>query len=257
MSNLHLESEDPNFPNYNSFEIPPRAPYLTLLGNIGNAIDDDLFTFLLEQLGKFCFVFFVIGNHELYYSSYPNAKESLQDFAMQVEEVPKGNEKHMADNKLGVFVLLDQTRFELTLTVTLLGCTLFSDVDNFLGISLSDFVLLKDWDIDQQIVRHGSDLQWLNEQIAKVKAEEPDRRIVIFTHHSPTTDKRACDPKQAHIIISSVYATDLSAQVCCTSSGGFCLRTHSLHCDFFDETTATRFFTNLRGYPSEFSGKWT
>jgi len=56
MSGLHLE--------YETFEIPPKAPFLAVLGDIGVTIDSKLFTFLQKQLSQFQVVSYLLGNHE-------------------------------------------------------------------------------------------------------------------------------------------------------------------------------------------------
>ena|SRR5579859_561396 len=71
MSDLHLESGS----GYDTFVIEPRAPYLALLGDIGNTRDDKLYKFFETQLRRFQKVFFLLGNHEPYYSSFPKSKE--------------------------------------------------------------------------------------------------------------------------------------------------------------------------------------
>jgi hypothetical protein len=82
MSDLHLEFGS----GYESFHIPPCAPYLCLLGDIGRAVDEKLFIFLEHQLGAFKVVFFVLGNHEPYGSSYPVSKERFAAFRDYCEQ---------------------------------------------------------------------------------------------------------------------------------------------------------------------------
>lgn len=67
VADLHLEAPKA----YDFFNITPRAPYLALLEDIGNVVPhkDDLFDFLLRQLGQFKIVFFVPGKHEPYHFS--------------------------------------------------------------------------------------------------------------------------------------------------------------------------------------------
>lgn len=61
LSDLHLESPK----SYDIFEIEAKAPYLALLGAIGNIEKhkSDYFAFLTKQLMQFSAVLFVPGNH--------------------------------------------------------------------------------------------------------------------------------------------------------------------------------------------------
>lgn len=68
---------------YNEFQIEPRAKYLALLGDIGIAGDDNLFGFLTRQLGQFEVVFYVLGNHEPYFSRYEDAVARIEAFEDQ------------------------------------------------------------------------------------------------------------------------------------------------------------------------------
>jgi len=75
MSDLHLEfpfktPQGETVEGYEIFECTPSAPYLALLGDIGLCNDSGLFTFLGRQLKKYSKIFFVMGNHEGYHSSY-------------------------------------------------------------------------------------------------------------------------------------------------------------------------------------------
>ncbi|KAI2009844.1 hypothetical protein LOZ39_004281, partial [Ophidiomyces ophidiicola] len=62
LSDLHLEIPSA----YEDYEIPIKAPYLALLGDIGNVCDNGLFAFIREQLYNFKIIFFLLGNHESY-----------------------------------------------------------------------------------------------------------------------------------------------------------------------------------------------
>lgn len=179
VSDLHLEA----YRSYDLFEIEPTAPYLALLGDIGNTRDSGLYDFLRSMLEKFEVVFFVAGNHEPYHSDWPTARKVLTDFATEVNAGPPEGS--------GKFVFLDQTRYDLSDKVTILGCVLYSAVDeeNRAGVSMSlnDFYQTKNWTIEDHCNAHASDLEWLNSQISEVSEKEPQRRIAVFTHHSPTT----------------------------------------------------------------------
>ncbi|KAM4066266.1 calcineurin-like phosphoesterase [Hirsutella rhossiliensis] len=115
ISDLHLEVPKA----YDFFNIVPRAPYLALLGDIGNVIShrEECLGFFTKQLAQFCLVLFVPGNHEAYHSDWPTTLDALRAFEQQVR----------TDNSLGEFILLDRGAYHLPDTKTvILGCSLFS-----------------------------------------------------------------------------------------------------------------------------------
>src|SRR5580658_8842846 len=94
LSDLHLEAPKA----YDVFTIIPKAPYLALLGDIGNVAShkDDFLAFLSRQLTQFRVVLFTLGNHEAYHSSWPETLDILRVFEKDVSN----------DSSLGDFVLL-------------------------------------------------------------------------------------------------------------------------------------------------------
>lgn len=69
------------------FDIAPQAPYLAILGDIGNIKDNGLFIFLEAQLQKFQIVFFLLGNHEPYHSNWATArKKKMQRFSTTINQ---------------------------------------------------------------------------------------------------------------------------------------------------------------------------
>ena len=117
LSDLHLETH----PSYNHFKLEQSAPYLALLGEIGHAGDDRFLAFLERQVKRYWAVFFLFGNHEPYHLTLPAAKARLRAFAERMECL-------RAKSTIGKFIFLDQTRYDLTERITILGCTLFSHV---------------------------------------------------------------------------------------------------------------------------------
>ncbi|OQD79891.1 hypothetical protein PENANT_c042G08331 [Penicillium antarcticum] len=211
LSDLHLENPSA----YDTFEISPTAPYLALLGDIGVVKDDGFFPFLETQLRQFKVVFFLLGNHEPYYSAWDKARWKLEQFSHSIKQRSETEE-------VGDFVFLNQTRFELSPEITVLGCTLYSRVNEaqreHVSFGLNDFYHINDWTVEDHTAAHEADLKWLNEQVSHVAANEPRRMIVIFTHHSPITlDLRAVDPRHGDSPLSSGFATDLSMEICWTS----------------------------------------
>ena len=82
LSDLHLETPAA----YDVFAVTAGAPYLALLGDIGYVKDKGLMAFLEQQLSNFKIVFFLLGNHEPYYSDWAEAKQKLKEFADDVRK---------------------------------------------------------------------------------------------------------------------------------------------------------------------------
>lgn len=249
LSDLHLETPASR-PTYLEFSFAATCPNLALLGDIGLANDPRLFTFLEDQLSRFKIVFYVLGNHEPYDSTLEAAREALKAFK------DESNRRKANDDRLGNFILLDQVRYDLTPTITILGCTLFSSItsDQKSSVSLfvSDFSRIQDWNIDSHNSAHSSDLAWLNDQVTQIAEKEPERNIVIFTHYSPTAIPKANEPRHLQDAngVRSAFVTDLSEQACWTST---CVKlwafghTH-FNCDFVEPVTKKRVFANQKGY---------
>ncbi len=96
---------------------------------------------------------------------------------------------------MGLFIFLDQTRFDITDSVTVLGCTLFSRISNeqreSVALCCSDFSEIEDWTVDARNSAHQS-----------------------------TMLEAANDPRQLQDVaqVQLAFVTDLSDQVCWTST---------------------------------------
>lgn len=242
LSDLHLESP----PAYDVFTIPPSAPHLALLGDIGNTRDSGLLEFLTIQLKAFTTVFLLLGNHEPYHSNWAQAKQKIIEFKTAISE------QRRQDAAIGEFVFLDQTRYDLSPMVTILGCTLFSKIlseqTEHVSFGLNDFYHIEDWTTDQHNLAHVSDLRWLNQQVAAISATEPQRRIIILTHHSPCVDASAIDPAHSASRISSGFMTDLCREVCCASEKVKVWACGHTHFNFDFKQGEKRVLANQRGY---------
>ncbi|GAB1312202.1 Ser/Thr protein phosphatase superfamily [Madurella fahalii] len=245
LSDLHLEAPKA----YDVFEIEPKAPYLALLGDIGNvaAHKHDYFEFLTRQLQQFRIVIFVPGNHEAYHSNWPETLDTLRAFQKDARKSPS----------LGEFILLDRGVFQLPDSNTvILGCSLFSRIppESHMAVStgLNDFFQTDEWDVDAHNEMHNRDLSWLNAQVANL--EGSDVKIIIFSHWSPTLDARAIDPRHVGSRITSAFSTDLSREKCFKSDKVKLWAFGHTHynCDFVaereDGAGPLRLVANQRGY---------
>jgi hypothetical protein len=245
ISDLHLEAPR----GYDVFEITPKAPFLALLGDIGNvaAHKDDFLAFLTRQLERFQAVFFVLGNHEAYHSSWPETLDILRAFEDRVSH----------NHSLGAFALLDRNLVRLPgSNIVVLGCSLFSHIpperETEVGLRLNDFYHTSAWNVAAHNEAHRRDLAWLNEQVAGL--EGCGASIVIFSHWSPTQAAGSADPRHTGSQITSAFSTDLSGERC-FRSGDVKLwafgHTH-FNCDFVLKREGgagpLRLVANQRGY---------
>lgn len=240
LSDLHLETPSA----YDVYQISPSAPYLALLGDIGYVKDSGFVKFLEKQLSQFRAVFLALGNHEPYQSSWAYARSTLRDLEKRSRENPSS----------GDLIFLDQTRYDLSNTVTVLGCTLFSQITgeqwDHVSFGLNDFYQIENWTVEAHNAAHEADCAWLDAQVTSISDTEPHRTMIVMTHHCPTVDSRAADPRHAKSLISSGFCSDLSGHhfwrnnhVKVWAFG----HTH-FNCDTRDEQTGMRLVTNQRGY---------
>jgi hypothetical protein len=243
VSDLHLETRL----SYN-FELKQTAPNLAFLGDIGQVVDDGLFAFLEKQLSRYWNVIFVLGNHEPAMTSWLIAKQRVHNFADRMRNL-------RAQSTIGRFIFLDQTRYDIDDTVTILGCTLFSKVTEeqiaTVADRLIDFKQIRQWTIEDHLNAHKSDLEWLNSQVLDISRSQPQRQIAIFTHYSPTLDDRAVDEKHRNSMVASGFSTDLSENECWTNPSVVMWAFGHTHfnCDYIDHI-GKRVVSNQAGYAS-------
>jgi predicted phosphodiesterase len=235
LSDLHLEEPK----SYDTFEIIPMAPYLALIGDIGCAKDPEYLSFLERQLSKFKIGFLVLGNHEPFHNSWATTKRRLRQFEKEITTKD-------SDGNLRLFILMDKTRYDISPNTTILGCTLFSNISpsqkESVSLGFSDFHRIENWTVEDHNQAFLADLAWLNAQVKAIPETEPESKIIILTHHSPTTSPGATNPAHSESRISSGFATDLSGEFCWTSRNVKVWvfgHTH-FNCDFIDNDTGKR-----------------
>lgn len=241
LSDLHLETHA----SYD-FSIKQTAPNLALLGDVGNVADPRLFVFLEKQLKTYWNVVFVLGNHEPYGTSWKVARDRVLAFGTKMRAL-------RTLSTIGNFIFLDQGRWDVSKSLTVLGCTLFSHVPSEqaveVGSRLNDFRRIQDWSLDDHNAAHQADLAWLNDQVRSISETDSQRQIAIFSHFSPTTDPRAVDPKHKDSTVSSGFATDLAQEECWVSKSVVCWAFGHTHynSDFVDDH-GKRVVSNQKGY---------
>lgn len=249
LSDLHLETPSSR-PSYSEFSFEKKSPHLALLGDIGLVYDERLFAFLDDQLLKFEAIFYVLGNHEPYDSDFETCKRRLQEYEKHVTVRRQNNVR------TGNFIFMHQRRYDLNQTITVLGCTLFSNIDatqaSTIQLFVSDFERIQGWNIESHNVSHKSDLTWLNHQVTEIECNEPERSIVILTHYSPTLEAKANDPRHLKddSNVRTAFMTDLSNEPCWNSPAvGLWAFGHThFNCDFRESQTGKRIVANQKGY---------
>ncbi|KAI1091133.1 Ser/Thr protein phosphatase superfamily [Rostrohypoxylon terebratum] len=247
VSDLHLE----NPKAYDVFEITPNAPFLALLGDIGYVTHREEYSgFLMAQLTKFKIVFLVMGNHEPWHSTWDAAKQAMHRIELDIRR------ERESKSGIGEFVVLDRTCYELEespgQSLVILGCTLFSKVPaesmETVSFGVNDFYHTEGWTVEDHNAEFERDLAWLNEKVTSLASRA--RKVLVLTHHSPTLDERATDPKHSKSPIQSGFATDLSGEPCWLSGivKVWAFGHTHFNCDFEDEKTGKRVISNQRGY---------
>ncbi|KAJ5113504.1 hypothetical protein N7456_002038 [Penicillium angulare] len=237
LSDLHLETH----PSYDSYAFPQTAGNLALLGDIGHVANDQLFTFLETQLNRFSVVLFLLGNHEPYHMSFKLARTKMRQFQTKMD-------KRMY---LGKFIFLDQTRYDITDDITILGCTLFSKVSAMQEIAVEsrivDFRDILRWTVDNHNAAHDADVLWLNTEVSKIASEEPHRGIVIFSHHAPCIE-RCQHPRHTGSEVATGFATDLRGQTCWDSANVKAWASGHTHFNYNFTDGGKTILCNQKGY---------
>lgn len=170
MSDLHYERFFDKTTNlYNHPQIPRRAPYLILAGDIGRFCDGRaLESALRPACDRFEKVLFVPGNHEFYGTSRAEGIRIADDL----------------DSELGnKFAFMNRRRVDLE-GVIILGCTLQSHIPE--GVHLTnDFEMIKGWSVAEHNAEHETDVQWLKQSLCDISKSQPKMRVIIATHYAP------------------------------------------------------------------------
>jgi len=97
---------------------------------------------------------------------------------------------------------------------------------------------------------HKVDLTWLNDTVSSIIHHEPERQIVILTHHAPTKEGTS-PPQYADGPTNSAFASELTGEKCWASGHVKMWAFGHTHwcCDF--ERNGVRVYSNPRGYKEE------
>ncbi|KAH9946333.1 uncharacterized protein BXZ73DRAFT_95833 [Epithele typhae] len=252
LSDLHMEVERPptalqsNEDSYTyTFPADETADALALVGDVGTTNDERMFGWIRTQLQRFNLVFFLPGNHEYHHSSIDESRERVARFAAECAAARQAEGSH-----LGRFVLLDRGRHDVSPTLSVLGCTLWAQLEPaqhdavFQGVR--DFTHIRGFTLDTFHALHAQDLAWLEASIAQIAREEPQRTIVVMTHHAPT-HVGTSNPAYAGSPKSSAFSTELVGGPCWVSQVKVWMYGHThWNCDAVRE--GVRVVSNQRGY---------
>jgi len=178
-----------------------------------------------------------------------DAKKKVHAFAQEVEKA-----RAARGGQLGEFILLDKTRYDLSPTLTILGCTLWSNIpppaESIITLTLTDMTQIRGgWDCSKHNAAHRREVSWLADALARIRKHEPHRRVAVMTHHAPTTPgtslpKYERDPNNLvqHAFVTQMAGTVVWGKPLTTWAFG---HTH-YSCDFVRD--GVRVISNQRGY---------
>lgn len=257
VSDLHLEFRD-----YPDFSKEEGGDVLLLVGDIFTApmfgihrTDGDarkfqkyLKVFKANLLDKYQKIFYVMGNHEHYHSTFTKTADSLRDGFRRFE--------------LPIF-LMDNDQVDLGDT-TLIGCTLWSDYmgNNPLSKSdceygMNDYRLIKSGEkntISYMDKNATPDLFLAEfdrsvEYIKTVLNNQKNRKTIVMTHHAPTYTSL----NKEHIGngMDGAYASNLSDLILDYPQIKYWVHGHThMNCNY-SVGDYTKVLANGRGYPGE------
>jgi predicted phosphodiesterase len=222
---------DIHFEFGNKIKIIPGAPYLCVLGDVGNPFDLYYEAFFREQSEQFDKVFIVIGNHEYYFSD---------DADVVVKKI-----RSICESFSNVF-LLDRDVYRISDETLLIGCTMWSRITEYAAAHINDFKMIGvngDSALDREtyLAWHERDVMFLNQTIR----DNSDMNIIVLTHHAPSNKLQKM---YASSLVKSAFATDLEYMlrepVKAWAYG-------HLHCNEDVYINGVRCVSNCLGYPHE------
>lgn len=111
-----------------------------------------------------------------------------------------------------------------------------------------DFRDILRWTVDDHNAAHDSDVSWLNAEVSKIASEEPNRKIVILSHHAPSIE--GCQhPSHLGSEVMTGFVTDLRGQVCWDSRNVIAWASGHTHFNYsFTDEGGKTVLANQKGY---------
>lgn len=260
ISDIHLE-HNKAIP---SFLINPdniKAPYLFLLGDIGCPKQKK--SLWLEYINwcnsqeKLSRIFYVLGNHESYNFSYEETIEYIRNI---FSTMPK-------------FTLLERNVITQLEDYTIIGCTLWSDIDFATALLMNDmrniyqskvnnlsqnkykYNPLEKYPIDISTLQswYKLDKEWLEITLNDLQSQSSDdkekqEKIIVATHHMPSMKLIPPKFQDSHNMkYSRGFASNLDHLIPLTNLWLF----GHTHCHVDTMLDKTRCYANPLGYPDE------
>lgn len=221
LSDIHLEMDTSATKQRDVtwyFDPGNRADTLFLLGDIGKDDEESYRAFLASCCEKYQKIFLVLGNHEVYGSSF--------------EETVARARELCRDCCSGKLVLLERDTYDLPgLDIRIAGTTLWSHVTeeqmSSIGCFIADFHAIQGWTVAENNRVHASSLQWLAEEALRALAD--NKKLIVMTHHAPLL--RSCHSKHLGSPLSSAFETDLSEFIKANGHIKLWLHGHTHHSD--------------------------
>lgn len=230
LSDIHLEFSRKG----KGFKFPTTAPYLCLLGDIGDPGSKVYSNFIHAQAKRFEQVFILKGNHSCYGRTLEEADALISQVCAAFPDQLK---------------YLNQTAIDLNKDYVILGCTLWSHVLDSQQLPvksmLADHKHIKGWSVELNNEVHASEAAWLKAEIANVEAA--DKLAIALTHHAPSFNG-TCAPEHKNSPLSSAFCTDLEHM--CKLPVVLWMLGHT-HYSSDRYINGTRLCSNQVGYPGE------
>ncbi len=172
---------------------------LILAGDIGVwQTKSNTYLKFLDNCSKvYKMVYLVLGNHEYYHSNYSDVR---------------GRIKQSITKNFKNVMVLDRKRVDIGDNITLLGCTLWSELPEnqyeYLNKVTKEFSTIKNFSFEKYNEVFQKDSSWLLNEIIKINTTEPDRKVIVITHHAPIMN-RTSSPKYQHLPTKYLFATNL------------------------------------------------
>jgi hypothetical protein len=268
LSDLHLETPltTPSYTPFtaNSSLLTLHASNLLLLGDIGYVRDERLFVFLRSLLQRTpnLRVFYLLGNHEAYGLTLCQARNRLREFEADIRA--EYGER---------FFFMDKRRVDISPGLTVLGTTLWSRISEARREAcervLTDFKEeggIRGRGVEEHNKDFEGEVGWLNGEVGRIEEEnrmvdmsgdrdgdgriegqdgaggvkrqrQRQKQILILTHHCPTLDPRARDPRHAGSEVNEGFVSDLRGQKCWESEFVRCWAFGHTHwsCALYDD----------------------
>ena len=198
--------------------------------------------FIDTQSQVFNKIFIIIGNHEYYHR-----KQTISQIKNNIQKIC---------NLYNNVFLLDKNAYQLTPTIKLIGCTLWTDIDEYGESILNDFNYIrinknKLINKNDYINMHDECVGFILEEINKTNEinknlnEKEREKIIILTHHAPSL--KMCGKFKGDIF-NSMSATNLEFMI---KEPIYCWASGHVHSNVDININNIRSVSNAVGYKNE------